>query len=410
MKLTKREKILLVILGVCAVLALLYYAVITPQLSMVSKLEGKAQEYSQTLESIKLKASTDNPLFKEYKILNAKAQGFMQGYYPSIIQESILIMLDSKIKESGIEVSTISFTEPAWVQLSQSKEEQPQQSNELKELAEQIADKVKTAPAAQNKESKENILSTVENMTVSIAFQGTYNQFYSFLKAVEQENRSIVVSSVKLASNGSTAIEGEIILDFYAIPKPFEQDDEYLKWSIDGDYGKVNPFGYIPGYTSGLKPSTGLDGKEEQGSRNLVMRDFFITIRPITSDLPSVTMGKFDDKERITYLYADNTGYEDVELQVLQDGDKYYYGYRTKDYSYPAGYSKDLIEFIPVGEELQVLVISTERNKEKDINGVSLTVLNNTKLPLKLFVRDDDEDMPRLKVNKLAGDVSIVKE
>ncbi|MDF2520914.1 MAG: hypothetical protein K0R84_1542 [Clostridia bacterium] len=406
MKLTKREKILLVILGLCAVLALLYYAVITPQLSMVSKLEGKAQEYSQTLESIKSKASTENPVFKEYKILNAKAQGFMQGYYPSIIQESILIMLDSKIKESGIEVSTISFTEPAWVQLSQSKEEQPQQSNELKELAEQITGEAKAAPAAQNKESKENVLSTVENMTVSIAFQGTYNQFYSFLKAVEQENRSIVVSSVKLASNGSTAIEGEIILDFYAIPKPFEQDDEYLKWSIDGDYGKINPFGYIPG----LRPSTASDGKEEQGSRDLVMRDFFITIRPITSDLPSVTMGKFDDKERTTYLYADNTGYEDVELQVLQDGDKYYYGYRTKDYSYPAGYSKDLIEFVPIGEELQVLVISTERNKEKDLNGVSLTVLNKTKQPLKLFVRDDDEGMPRLKINKLAGDVSIVKE
>jgi len=395
MKLTNREKTMLMLLGLMALLALVYFGIIKSQLDYSERIEKQAVEYAKDIESAKLKVNIKNPVYKEYKFINAKTQDLLSRYYPSIIQEKIILMLDEKIKASGIKVDTISFTEPVVTSINNTETNDQSQASESKQ-SENVAE----------------ALAPLESMTSSLSFEGTYSQFYSFISLIELEDRSIGISNLKIASNGIDTIAGDIQITLYAISKPiqFEQDADYLDWGITGQYGKYNPFGFVQGFNPVEIAPTSLPGIPVKDAVDAENTDFFISLRPITSDLPSITIGKLDDTNRDTYIYADNIGYEDIELQILQDGEKFYYGYKTQSYSYPSGYGKDFIEFTPVGDELKVIVMSTVRNKEKDLNGATLSVINRTERPFKIHVRNDDTSLPRLRLTKLGDNVTVMQE
>lgn len=393
MKLTNREKIMLQLLVLCAFLALIYFAIIKPQLVYREKLQKQALGYSEIIESVKLKANIKNPVYKEYKFINAKTHDLLERYYPSIIQEKIILMLDEKIKASGIKIDTIVFSEPELMGINKAETKNPNQ-------------------AIQNKQSETvtTDIASLESMTVSLTFEGSYSQLYSFISSIELENRSIAFNSLKITSTGVNTVSGDILIAIYAITKPFEQDEDYLNWDITGEYGKYNPFGFVQGLNPAATVTTSLPSISGTDTLDMKNGDFFISLRPITSDLPSITIGKLDDMDRDTYIYADNIGYEDIELQILQDGERFYYGYKTQSYSYPSGYGKDFIEFTPIGDELKVVVISTARNKDNDLNGAKLSVINKTQWPLKLYIKNDDASLPRLKLDKLGDNVTVVQE
>lgn len=244
LKLTNREKNLLVILGISLVAAILYYAVIKPQLDMVSKLEQKAKDYRITIERLKERTNPDNPAYKEYNELYNKTQALLKPFYPGIIQEKIILLLKEKTKETNLTVKAISFSEPALAELQYKPVEQPKQTDELEALTEQLKNQMKNTTDKKEDTStgQRNPLS-IQKMTVIINFEGNYKQIYDFIKSIEQENRSIVSSNLTIQANDSGLLAGTVSLDIYSIPKPFDQDNEYLNWNINRDYGKENPFG-----------------------------------------------------------------------------------------------------------------------------------------------------------------------
>jgi type IV pilus assembly protein PilO len=242
LKLTNREKSLLTITVICLVAALLYYAGIKPQLDMLSELEKKATGYSEMIENIKEKASLDNHVYNEYSSLNDKTLSLLRNYYPSIIQEKILVMIDEKIKKTDIGLVSITFTEPALTDLNRIEKEKSAQENELEDLVKQLYKASKSVNKEKVNIETEEEQHKVEKMTVSLTLEGSYSQIYNYLKEIEQENRSIICSEINIASNNNDILTCDVKLDFYSIPKPFEQDDDYLNWELTGEYGKLSPF------------------------------------------------------------------------------------------------------------------------------------------------------------------------
>lgn len=248
LKLTNRERNLLGILGICLIAAILYYAAIKPQLDMVGKLEKQAKEYSISINRMKEKADPNNPMYKEYNALYNKTQELLKPFYPSIIQEKLIALLEAKIKESNITVKAMTFSEPSPTE-AQSPKSEPKttQNNDLEVLTEQLENDKKTD--AENKEAAnktEANLPSIEKMSVTINLEGTYIEIYNFIKSIEKENRSIAISNLNLDGGNGSLLKGVLVLDFYSIPKPFDQDNDYLNWDIKGNYGKANPFGDLP--------------------------------------------------------------------------------------------------------------------------------------------------------------------
>lgn len=248
LKLTNREKKLLIVLGICMVAALVYYAVIKPQLDMVGRLQKQAEEYSIKIQRAKEKVNPANPTYKEYNELYDNTQALLKTFYPSIIQEKIILMLRDKLDAAKLIIKEMTFTEPALAEMEPPKAEQlsqVKQTDELQALTEQLNNITKSV--ANNKAGKaatNNNPLSLEKMTVTINYEGSsYSQIYGFIKAVEQENRSIACSSLTAEAGDSGLLKGVITMDIYYIPKPFIQDENYLNWDIQGKYGKANPFG-----------------------------------------------------------------------------------------------------------------------------------------------------------------------
>ena len=243
LKLTNRERTLLVIATICLVAVIAYYGAIKTQLDMLSKLENQAKEYSILIKDIESKVSLNNPLYEENKLLYAKTENLLKRYYPAIIQENIILLLDEKLKKTNITLISTSFSEPALDDLKPIESKQLTQASELEDLVKELYGNI--LPSNKEEESKDSILEEsvkVGKMTATLSLQGSYVQIYNFLNEIELENRSIICREISMTSNINNILNCNIIMDFYSVPKPFEQAGDEMKWDIEGVYGKENPY------------------------------------------------------------------------------------------------------------------------------------------------------------------------
>ena len=82
----------------------------------------------------------------------------------------------------------------------------------------------------------------VKKMTATLSVQGSYSQIYNFLNEIELENKSIICREINMTSSINNILICDLILDFYSVPKPFEQEGDNIEWDIKGIYGKENPY------------------------------------------------------------------------------------------------------------------------------------------------------------------------
>lgn len=405
MKLTKREKILLLILGVCLVLFLYFNYLIKPQFAKIDKMKSTLEDYNLKAQTVKSQTSSDNKIFKDYKKLNGEIAAMTKRLFPSIIQEKIITMLEDTINTSKVEVGSLSFTEPQLNNVGEDQKEQEQQSSSLYDLAEQFMKTGKltaapdTAGTEADKAKEQNDKYKVVKMTATLACTGSYLDITNFIQGIELWSRKVIVKNVSIAQNDTDKLRATISLDFYAIPKLHDQDADYLDWTITGQYGKENPFDPFEGYVANKQP---LDSYKLISIKN----DFFITVNPLSADVPTVMIGKQGSNSAGSYATADNAGVENVEIQLTEKDGKYYFRYKTQGESYPSDY-KQLAEFNPYGDSINIGIISAPRNSAGDRSGISLTVLNTTKLRANVFVSFDDKSSPRVNIAKTTGDVYV---
>ena len=132
-----------------------------------------------------------------------------------------------------------------------------------------------------------------------------------------------------------------------------------------------------------------------------------MTVKPTASDLPVIILGKGEDMETKTYIYSDEPGANEVEIQVSEAEGKYYYKYKTSYETYPKNYASEKIQFKPIGNSISLDIMSMARNNDKDLSGLKLSVINNTKLPFIINVENDDTKTPRVKLVNQKGNVSL---
>lgn len=420
MTLSKREKILLSILCGVVVLWGYYYFMLKPQLMKIEELKSKKANYQGKVEEVKNNIASGSTLDKEFKILNTKIISMTQRWFPSMIQEKIILNLDDMLRESGLQVSEITFSKPKLEGLeetSQPKEEKEdllkqlidvyhgektlnpssegETSDRKKNLFENIHNLLNTAKGKEEGSSQEDYHFEAEQMRASIGYRGDYQDIVHFLKSVESFDKKIIIKNLSMVKNEDESLSGRIDLDFYVIPKILSedlQDKEYFSWNIRNPYGKDNPFTPFHGYTA---PALGNH------------YDFIMMVRPVTPDLSTVILGKFMDLTGKSYIYGDNPNFEEVEFQILQEDGKYYFKYKTQYESYPVDYKNHMVAFQPSGTQVTLKIMSTPRKGDKDNSGVHLSAINKSNLILNIEIANDDKRMPRVEIKNKAGNIAV---
>jgi len=222
---------------------------------------------------------------------------------------------------------------------------------------------------------------TVNSISVNVAFESSYSDMLKFIDAIQDNPINIAITNVNTLSPTGDVIQGTMTLNFYSIPKldGFVEENKDWIWEELIQSGKSNPFL--------------LEGGVAFVNSTSDSYDFYMSLKPESSDLPTVILGRADDKTRITYVYADSNTMENIELQFKKDNSKYYYKYSTKNSNFPS--NGEWLEFTPVGSSISVKIFSSQRNSKVDSAGVNISVVNTSGLKVKFEIEDDDKSNPR---------------
>ena len=128
--------------------------------------------------------------------------------------------------------------------------------------------------------------------------------------------------------------------------------------------------------------------KEKDTSIKLRNYDFIGIIRPIVSDVSAVRFGKSKDSNFQKMIYEDKNEVVTVNLELTQQGKKYYFRYYNESDKYPK--DKIVEEFKPNGNEILIDILSCKRLDETDNSGINLIVTNKTDKKVNFMIHDDD--------------------
>ncbi|NFN94144.1 pilus assembly protein PilO [Clostridium botulinum] len=391
MKISKKERIMLCILAI-VIVGFIYYQLI--YLNQTSKIVDKSktkneleQKYNNTIETIN---SLENRK-SEIKILNTKVSDKSTSFYPIINQEHLILELDKLLKDSGLEggfiFNKIEVTEVPKTEKSQ----EDLKESTITQMTEKYNNEVNENTSNENKKD-------VEQIKLELNFSGSYTSLDSFLNSVRNYERKIVVNSITITQKTIDEVVGTIGLEVYAMPKVDNDLQKYLNWTLNNTYGKLSPFS--------LDSSVGnvvTDGEKTDS-------DFLVSVKSITSELPSIIMGKSNDKSKSTYVYANNNDVEEAEIIITKSDDKYYCKYKTSNGDFPVSYGGLGQEFTPISDNINIKILSESRVNSDDKSGLRISVVNKTDKLVNVEIDNDDLGNARVTVNGDGKNISVTNK
>lgn len=399
MKLSKREKVLIFIL-IVAVIGYAAYRFLPG--SNLLNLDAMKEEYNQ--KSTVYDTMSQNVLLKstyEEKVQSLSDEINNLDVISDIQQENIIVFLNNYFANNNIDANNVSFTDATVVPMSDIVAPgEPKTVSTLEtimgdidgkgsgtgEITADIGTEAGT-DAEQNETTKEEAAQkptlTVRSISVNVAFESTYDSMIKFIDAIQNNAVDISITNINTVSPGGDILQGTMTLNFYGVPKLdsfIEANEEWL-WKDLTIYGKGNPFSSdsISGVVSAV------------GSKY----DFFMSLQPESSDLPTVLIGKTEDSSRKTYVSEENNAIVNVEFNFKTENDKYFYSYSTKNSSYPKQGTWQ--EFTPSNSgSIYIKVSSSDRASKADSVGANIAVINTTGLKIRFEIEDDDKNNPRV--------------
>jgi len=404
MKVSKREKFLLGVLVLIIICTAYYKLVYERQYAKLQEIKQEESELNKKYNEMLSNINTITKNKSDIKILKDSIGSKSMLLYPKIYQDRIIIELNKLLNNAGIKGSltfsevTVSPIEAYFSEVADPKEqpslEQVVEDSSKEKTKEDVEEKLEETKdlgeeQATKSDEGESTGNKVEQMKVSVSFNGSYKNVAKFVKLISEYERILAMPNINITASGNDEVSGTLDLEFYSVPKinPYE-DSKYLKWTFDEEYGKENPF--LEGSQSSMASRT-----SEGNNYALIM-----ALKGVNSDLPSLTLGKENDLTRESYIYNDENKKVDVEIEVNKEGGKYYIKYKTENSSYPSDYSKNGIELRNVDEEnINIAIYSSKRIGIDDKVGANIKVINNANdKKVSLTIIDDDKTSPRVQI------------
>ncbi|WP_349406468.1 hypothetical protein [Clostridium perfringens] len=404
MKINKREKTLLFVLAL-GVVGFGYYKVVWDyQYNKLKDLKSKELKVKEEYNNdVKMVNSTE-PNKEEINIFNSEIQNLTSGFYSNISQPNIILELNNLMNDANVK-GTMSFSEIKTMPVmdkqdgdSSSKSEDDENPNQIQGIVNDynnITDKKKNED---NKDKKQEEIYNLSQMTVSLSVNGTYDNVMKFMKSIEENPKHINILNFNLSAQTDGNVSANMNIQLVAIPKIDASKEEFT--TADEKYGKENPF------SGASTVGTGTIENELENSK--VKNDFLMTVRPINSDLPTIVLGKADDKDKKTYLNNDENSVSNIEMYISGDNGKYYYKYKVEGRSYPTKFEGNGEEFKPNGNDINFEIFSEKRVNKDDKSGANIKIVNSSDKEVNSIINKDDEKSPRVNVTT-DGKVKVIK-
>lgn len=420
-KLSSRERLMLVVLLIVATIALSYrfiYLPVTLDNQMATSVHASVMAEEKVL--------VDNVLSEaamQEKISNLKRLSHLltKQLPPSIEQEYAVKDLLMIAKNNGVELLSFSFegeddpissegvesVDDALALYEKSFNQKTESINELKNMF--SADEKTQNVEASSAEDEEEL--PIQYMSMTINCRGVYSNLRGVLRDFNELDNMVVVKEISFAKerDSITGVLADITLEF-----PYYPDNsiyELAPWDgLDVKSSDVDPFNYII-RGSQLDPnipkisttiSTNQYNNPLEPAKVVSKVDFYIGARPKSSDDFAYTIGKKGDS---TYRLSSDLDGEALELVIVDNNGKPAFKMGTK--LRPITDETKAVVFAPeASSKINIEVISQPRIGTKDKLSGSLKIKNTSSIPVVIKVVDEDASNPRLNILK-EGDVTI---
>lgn len=397
MKLSRREKVLISILLIAVVVYFGYQYIPFDKMFKLSVLEEEYSQKKSTYDTMSQNIILKTNYEKKVEELSAEINSI--NMLSSLDQEKIIVFLNKYLANNNIDANNITFSDITAVPVSTAlNKSEPKVKSTFENMIDDINNSSETASnrnettqetsagtseAQTNPEQlQSNGDTTVKSVSVSISFESGYSDMLKFIDAIQTNPVNIAITNINTLSQEGDILQGTITLNFYSVPKleGYVEENKDWIWEDLMQSGKSNPF-LLEGGTAFVNSTSN-------------SYDFYMSLKPESSDLPTVILGRADDKTRATYVYADSNVMENVELQFKKEDSKYYYKYSTKNSKFPA--DGTWLEFTPVGSSISFKVYSSSRNSKVDSSGANISITNTSGLKVRFTIEDDDKTNPRV--------------
>jgi type IV pilus assembly protein PilO len=304
-------------------------------------------------------------------VIKNKAQK-LPGY---IAQEEMLLTINNFILGSGIKIANIGLTNMEDANLSD------------------IIKKSGISDPAIIEADKYNIFSS----SMNLSYEGTYDQLYSFIKSVENNERYIFVSNISIDRQNATQVSGNMSVSFVGVGG-IGINDEYNLEVPEIKDPKNNIFEPYEGYVEAFNPT----GEIIKASPiPFSQADFSIVINSYLDNAGKVIMKTANNPD--SDLVYNKNSYVTGSFSVSGTDGSYKYAYSIGE-----NYSTGTI-VLPENrtDKINLIVVSSERRDSFDKVGFSLSITSGADVPVYIYVVNEDDTLPRFKVGRMSGNVYV---
>lgn len=178
-ELTNKERFLITLLAIVVLLYLSFKFIIDPQVERIETLQVQKNNYIHTIQD-------NNKILKERRLITEKHNDLLvekeeieEDYFSSLNQPEIIYMLNELLLDSGIEMSSISFSRPFYEEISEDE--------------------------------------SISKMDISIPYNGLFEDINRIIKMIKKEPRKIIVNNLSIGEDEETETSGSISLGIYSL-------------------------------------------------------------------------------------------------------------------------------------------------------------------------------------------------
>ncbi len=201
MKLSKRERNLLIGLGVVLLLWGYYKFIISSQLKNLNARREDKAHYENELIKMQNIVASEKEIDDKFAHLNDEMDILSKKYFSEIDQSRFIVLMNELLEETDLFIQNMSFSQPR---------------------EEGIGDLL------------------IEAMSVTLPYEGKYPSVLSFLERVREHKPKTIIKNMNIGTKEEDLLAGTILLDFYSFPDLV--DDSSIAYLFDSSEINPDPF------------------------------------------------------------------------------------------------------------------------------------------------------------------------
>lgn len=380
MKLTEKDKNLLLILAVVAAFCLPLVLLVQPAMNKCEALTREISELQSRKSYLDQIVAAGSTYQDEAENIAVKKEELMNRFPADIPQEASLLFMDNTEKKLPISLYQVGFGEDVAMQMTSAP------TQEAIDQVEADTGDVTDDSVYADTTSQTAVTSGLTGISTSTDFSYTagYEEFKEFLEYIENYNDRMVITSLTASyAMDMNQVNGNFTLIQYALKGEERNPVSFLEPEM------------IQGTNNIFTQASGVFNEgTNQGAQ------FFLMLNQPDADDEAFIMGQTSDVAEETYLVSDENKLQKATIE-FEGADGEYTAY------YSIGKEKTAKEGIPFTADGQIgfEILSSERADDKDKVSVQVDIVNNTDTIVYLSVQNDDEENPRVTIKGKTGDI-----